>query len=142
MINYDQDFYGWTQEQAALLKCGQFTALDITNLVEEIETMGRSEKRELQSRLMVLLVHLLKWKYQPVRRGRSWQLTIEEQRGNCFDVLEDSPSLKSKLDAILLKAYINARTTASRETGLDKNDFPVSCPWTYEQIIDGSFYPD
>ena len=142
MINYDQDFYGWTQEQAALLKCGQFTALDITNLVEEIETMGRSEKRELQSRLMVLLVHLLKWKYQPVRRGRSWQLTIEEQRGNCFDVLEDSPSLKSKLDAILLKAYINARTTASRETGLDKNDFPASCPWTYEQIIDGSFYPD
>lgn len=142
MINYDQDFYGWTQEQAALLKCGQLTALDITNLVEEIETMGRSEKRELQSRLMVLLVHLLKWKYQPVRRGRSWQLTIEEQRGNCFDVLEDSPSLKSKLDAILLKAYINARTTASRETGLDKNDFPASCPWTYEQIIDGSFYPD
>ena len=142
MINYDQDFYGWTQEQAALLKCGQFTALDITNLVEEIETMGRSEKRELQSRLMVLLVHLLKWKYQPVRRGRSWQLTIEEQRGNCFDVLEDSPSLKLKLDAILLKAYINARTTASWETGLDKNDFPASCPWTYDQIIDGSFYPD
>ena len=142
MINYEQDFYGWTQEQAALLKAGQLNALDITNLIEEIETMGRSEKRELQSRLMVLLVHLLKWKYQPARRGRSWQLTIEGQRENCFDVLEDNPSLKSKLDAILARAYSNARITASEETGLDKNDFPVTCPWVYDQIIDSSYYPD
>ena len=88
MINYEQDFYGWTQEQAALLRGGQLHALDIANLIEEIEAMGRSEKRELQSRLMVLLVHLLKWKYQPARRGRSWQLTIEGQRENCLDVLE------------------------------------------------------
>jgi hypothetical protein len=69
-------------------------------------------------------------------------LTIEGQRENCFDVLEDSPSLKSKLDAILIRAYSNARTTASRETGLDKADFPALCPWTYEQIMDGSYYPD
>lgn len=72
MINYEQDFYGWTQEQGALLREGRFNALDIANLIEEIETMGRAEKRELQNRLMVLLVHLLKWKYQPARRGRSW----------------------------------------------------------------------
>ena len=142
MINYDQDFYGWTQEQAALLKGGQLNALDIANLIEEVETMGRSEKRALQSRLMVLLVQLLKWKYQPVRRGRSWQLTIEGQRENCLDVLEDNPSLKSKLDIILIRSYSSAKITASKETGLDKNNFPITCPWTYDQIIDNNYYPD
>ncbi|WP_338070450.1 DUF29 domain-containing protein [Bathymodiolus platifrons methanotrophic gill symbiont] len=76
MINYNTDFYGWTQEQAALLKAGRLSDLDIDNLLEEVETMGRSEKRELDSRLTVLLIHLLKWQYQPVRRGRSGQLTI------------------------------------------------------------------
>ena len=142
MINYDQDFYGWTQEQAALLKGGQLNALDIANLIEEVETMGRSEKRALQSRLMVLLVQLLKWKYQPVRRGRSWQLTIEGQRENCLDVLEDNPSLKSKLDTILIRSYSSAKITVSKETGLDKNNFPITCPWTYDQIIDNNYYPD
>lgn len=88
MINYENDFYGWTQQQAALLKAGRLNDLDIVNLIEEIETMGRSEKRELQSRLMVLLVHLLKWKYQPARRGRSWLLTIKGQRMNLEDVIE------------------------------------------------------
>lgn len=142
MINYEQDFYAWTQEQAALLKAGQLNDLDITNLVEEIESMGRSEKRELQSRLTILLVHLIKWKYQPARRGRSWQLTLEGQRANCFDVLEDNPSLKSKLDDILSKSYSNARIMASRETGIDKKDFPMTCPWDYDQITDSDYYPD
>jgi len=80
MISYEQDFYGWTQEQAALLRAGRLTDLDIENLIEEVETMGRSEKRELESRLTVLLLHLLKWKYQPNRRGRSWNLTIKGHR--------------------------------------------------------------
>jgi hypothetical protein len=142
MINYDQDFYGWTQEQAALLRAGRLNELDIINLIEEVETMGRSEKRELQNRLTVLLVHLLKWKYQPARRGRSWQLTIEGQRENCFDVIEDNPSLKSKLEAILSRSYSNARTAASKETGIDKNDFPTLCPWDYDQITDSDYYPD
>jgi hypothetical protein len=77
MATYETDFYGWTQQQAHLLKTGCLSSLDVANLIEEIETMGRSEKRELDSRLMVLLVHLLKWKYQPKRRGRSWELTIQ-----------------------------------------------------------------
>jgi hypothetical protein len=84
---------------------------------------------------------LLKWQYQPARRGRSWQLTIEGQRENCFDVLEDNPNLKSKLDVILARSYSNARTTASNETGLDKNDFPTLCPWTYDQITDKKLLP-
>jgi hypothetical protein len=142
MSNYDQDFYGWTQEQADLLKAGRLDDLDIANLIEEVESMGRNEKRELQGRLTVLLVHLLKWQYQPARRGRSWQLTIEAQRENCFDVLDDNPSLKPKLDAILLRSYSKARIMASQETGMDKNDFPITCPWNYNQITDNAYYPD
>lgn len=142
MINYEQDFYGWTQEQAALLRMGRLNDLDIENLIEEIETMGRSEKRELQSRLTILLVHLLKWEHEPARRGRSWQLTIEGQRANCFDVLEDNPSLKSKLDAILSRSYSNTRIMACKETGIDKKDFPATCPWNYDRIMDNDYYPD
>lgn len=142
MIDYQKDFYGWTQQQAFLLKAGRLNELDIVNLLEEIETMGRSEKRELDSRLTVLLVHLLKWQYQPVRRGKSWQLTIEGQRDNCFDVLEDNPSLKPQLNDIMLRAYSKARTLAAKETGLDKSMFPLNNPWTLAQLLDSEFYPD
>lgn len=106
MISYEKDFYSWTQEQASLLKSGQFNSLDIPNLIEEIETMGRSEKRELESRLTVLLLHLLKWKYQEVRRGRSWELSIIEQRLRFDETLEENPGLKSKLGEILTKASL------------------------------------
>jgi hypothetical protein len=104
MISYDQDFYSWTQEQAELLKHGRFSELDVENLIEEIEAMGRSEKRELESRLTVLLLHLLKWKYQEVRRGRSCELSIIEQRLKFEETLEENPGLKPKLDEILKKS--------------------------------------
>lgn len=142
MIHYERDFYGWTQEQAALLRAGRLDDLDVSNLIEEIESMGRSERRELQSRLTVLLVHLLQWRFQPARRGRSWQLTLEEQRDKCLDVLQDNPSLSSKLGDILVRSYSQARLVASRETGIDRDDFPPACPWTYEQIIDIAYYPE
>jgi hypothetical protein len=142
MIDYQKDFYGWTQEQAALLKAGRLNELDLVNLLEEIETMGRSEKRELDSRLTVLLVHLLKWHYQPMRRGKSWQLTIEGQRDNCTDVLMDNPSLKPQLNTVCDRSYSKARTLAAKETGLDKSVFPTTCAWTLAQILDNEFYPD
>lgn len=142
MINYDTDFYGWTQEQAALLKAGRLSELDIDHLLEEVETMGRSEKRELNSRLTVLLTHLLKWQFQPIRRGRSWQLTIEGQRINFSETLDENPSLKPQLDTILNKAYAKAIIKASQETGLDKNIFPHACPWALSEILDDNFYPD
>lgn len=142
MINYEQDFYGWTQEQAALLRAGRLADLDIENLIEEIETMGRSEKRELESRLIVLLQHLLKWKYQDVRRGRSWELSIIEQRLKFDETLDENPGLKPKLDEVLVKAYKFAVIQASRETKLSIKVFPESCPWTFEQITDAAFYPD
>jgi hypothetical protein len=140
MTNYDKDFYGWTQEQAALLRAGRLTDLDIENLIEEIETMGRSEKRELESRLTVLLPHLLKWRYQEVWRGRSWELTIHEQRLRFAETLDDNPGLKPNLDEVLNKAYQYAILQAARETKISKNLFPVSCPWTLEQITDTVFF--
>ncbi|TRW90039.1 DUF29 domain-containing protein [Candidatus Methylobacter oryzae] len=142
MISYEKDFYGWTQEQAALLRAGRLTELDIENLIEEVETMGRSEKRELESRLTVLLLHLLKWKYQDVRRGRSWELSIIEQRLKFEETLGENPGLKPQLGAILLKAYKYAVIQASRETHLSRSVFPTECPWTFEQITDDNFFPD
>ena len=142
MINYHTDFYGWTQEQAAFLKAGRLTELDIKNLMEEVETMGRSEKRELDSRLTVLLIHLLKWQYQPIRRSRSGRLTIEGQRIDFSETLEENPSFKPQLDTILKKSYAKSVIKTSQETALDEQTFPSVCPWTVAQILDHNFYPD
>ncbi len=142
MSDYQKDFYSWTCEQAELLKAGRFNELDVFNLVEEIETMGRSEKRELQSRLMVLLVHLLKWQYQPARRGRSWILTIKGQRINLEDVINDNPGLKPQLLDLLSNAYRLAIVEASKQTMLEESIFPVKCPWTLDQIRDEGYFPD
>lgn len=142
MSNYDNDFYGWTQDQAAALRAGHLSELDIENLIEEIESMGRSEKRALESRLTVLLAHLLKWQYQPSRRGKSWQLTCEGQRINFENVLDDNPSLKGQLDSVLTRAYAKARIEAAKETGLDKDVFRLICPWNWQQIRDNAYYPD
>jgi hypothetical protein len=141
-MSYDNDFYGWTVDQASALKSGHFEQIDIQNLVEEIETMGRSEKRALESRLTVLLVHLLKWKYQPAFRGRSWKLTIDGQRLNVDDILDDNPSLKPFLDDVIVRAYVKARIKASSETGLDETSLPVELPWTFDQINNPAFYPE
>jgi len=142
VISYDQDFYSWTQEQAELLKNGRFSELDIDNLIEEVEAMGRSEKRELESRLTILLLHLLKWKYQEVRRERSWQLSIDEQRIQFEETLNENPGLKQKLDEIIKKAYRLAVIQASRETSISKAVFPECCPWILAQFIEDGFYPD
>lgn len=142
MINYEQDFYGWTQEQAALLRSGRLTDLDIENLIEEVETMGRSEKRALESRLSVLLLHLLKWHYQPPKRGNSWKYTIIEQRLKFQRVLKQNPGLKSEINTILTDAYEYALLKATHETGLRADIFPAQCPWTLEQLSDDTYYPE
>jgi len=138
---YDQDFYKWTQESARLLREGRFSDLDIENLVEEVESMGRSEKREFISRLAVLIAHLLKWGYQPGKRSRSWASTIVEQRSEVADVLEDNPSFKSTLDDMILRAYKKAVIKVESETGLDEKAFPEACPYSFEQIMDRKFLP-
>lgn len=134
---YDTDFYKWASKQADLLRTGKLSEADIEHIAEEIESMGKSEKRELISRLKVLFVHLLKWKYQPSRQSKSWQLTIKEQRMMLFDHLEDNPSLKAIQDEVVLKAYRLARTKAARETGLDEDIFPEQCPYSFDEALQG-----
>jgi len=139
---YETDFYGWTQAQADTLKAGSFASLDLKNLIEEIESMGRSEQREMESRLETLLTHLLKWKFQPKRKGTSWELTIKEQRNRLADHLAKNPSLKSKIQESLTGAYRYAIYGASRETKLPESTFPARCPWTFEQVSAPDFWPE
>jgi hypothetical protein len=139
---YDEDFYAWANEQAALLRSGQFAAADIAHIAEEIESMGKTEKRELTNRLALLLMHLLKWRFQPAIRSTSWRLTIEEQRDRLADHMADNPSLKAKLSETMASAHRLARLSAARETGIPLPQFPEVCPWSYEQIIDPNFWPD
>lgn len=139
---YDTDFYAWANQQAALLRAGRLGEADIANIAEEIESMGRSEKRELISQLAVLLMHLLKWRFQPGMRGKSWRLTIEVQRLEAAEHLADNPSLKSQMNEMLQKAYRRARLEAARETSHDSSTFPASCPWSYDEIIDDTFWPE
>jgi hypothetical protein len=139
---YDTDFYAWTAEQAALLRAGRLSEADVENIAEEIESMGRSERGELVNRLAVLLVHLLRWRYQPELRGRSWRLTIEEQRDALQGHLADNPSLKSQLDELIVRAYRRARFGAERETHLPRSTFPTDCPFTLDEAMQPDFWPD
>lgn len=141
MTSYDSDFYGWAKEQADLLRAGSLNQLDTQNLLEEIEAMGTSAENELESRLEVLFIHLLKWQFQSERQSRSWTLTIEEQRRKIDRRLKKSPSLKHKLPEILENAYGDAIIGAERETNIKRNVFPTTCPWTFEQVMNNDFYP-
>lgn len=141
-VKYEQDFYGWTQEQARLLREGRFAELDVANVVEEIETLGRGERRELVSHLNVLLTHLLKWAYQPERRGPSWRLTLEAQRLQTRQHLRENPSLKPYLDDAMELAYRLALIETERQTRLSRKRFPAVCPWSFEQAIADDFWPD
>jgi len=132
---YDRDFYAWINAQAALLRSGNLSAADVANIAEEIETLGRSEKRELRSRLAVLHMQLLKWQFQPGRRGRSWEISIANARNELTEHLADNPSLKATLPEATVSAYRRARLDAEQETGLPGNTFPVDCPWTFEQAM-------
>jgi hypothetical protein len=139
---YDSDFYAWANQQAALLRAGRLTEADIENIAEEIESMGRSERRELVNRLAVLLHHLLKWQHQPLFRGASWRLTVEEQRYRLEDHLKDNPSLKSQIPQSTREAYRLAMVRALRETGFDRGTFPDDCPYTFEQAMNAEFWPE
>ncbi|MGA9381516.1 MAG: DUF29 domain-containing protein [Phormidium sp.] len=137
---YEQDFYLWIETTAQQLKEGKFDQVDLTNLIEEIESMGRSEKRELKSRLIVLLMHLLKWQYQPEKRSESWRSIISEQRICIEGLLEDSPSLKPLISEVFDDCYQKARLKAADETGIKLNFFPKESPFTLEETLKVSFF--
>lgn len=140
---YESDFYQWVQRQKQLLASQQFDQLDLKNLIEEVDEMGKSEYKSLRSHLTHLLSHCLKWYYQPEKRetGYSWQYTIVEQRKMVARVLRESPSLKHKLDDLYLEAYEYGRIEATKETLLPEATFPVECPWSFEQVMVEGWLP-
>lgn len=140
-ITYDKDIIAWANEQAALLRAGNFSAIDIEHIAEEIEDVGKSEQRELESRMSVLLAHLMKWQVQPVRQSASWQRTIKEQRKRIALALRKTPSLSRSLqDAEWMDAvWSDAVTQAINDTGLDT--FAESCPWSNEQVLSAEWLP-
>ena len=138
---YETDFYAWTQEQVLLLSKHQWSQLDLLNLIEEIESLGKQQRQELRNRLSVLIGHLLKWEYQSSKRSRSWLATIRVQRRDTLRLLKDNPSLKSYLEDIVSEAYENGRDLAMGETDFPEETFPKTCPYSLTEILDNSFYP-
>src|SRR5271166_2463730 len=139
---HDSDFYAWSLEQAALLRAGRIGEADLAAIAEEIESMGKTEKRELISRLTILLMHLLKWRRQPAGRGNSWRLSITNARHEIADLLDDNPSLKTVIDDVTASAYRYARRKAAIEMGLDEDAFPAQCPWSFAEAMDAGFWPE
>ena len=139
---YERDFYAWANEQAELLRRGRLSEADIDHIAEEIESMGRTEKRELVSRLAALLMHLLKWQFQPDRRGASWQATIRVQRRALERHMRDNPSLRATLPDSIAEGYGDAVIEAAGETDLPEASIPATCPWAFEQFMDQTFWPD
>jgi hypothetical protein len=139
---YERDFFTWTQEQARLLRERRFDDLDLDNLVDEVESVGSSEKHEIRRRLKVLLTHLLKWKFQPGLRGVSWRRTIRQQREAIAEIIETSPSLRAYPSQVMRTAYTGASVSASEETGMMIGIFPEACPFSVDQILDLEFFPE
>jgi Domain of unknown function DUF29 len=149
---YDTDFIAWVESTTQLLKQGKFSKLDIKNLIDEVEDLGKRDKREIQSNLVVLLTHLLKWQYQQERRSypesgndkydNSWARTIAEHRDRIQRSLKDSPSLLKTFESSLDDCYKKSRKNAARETGLSINIFPEICGYGNEEILDDDFWPN
>jgi hypothetical protein len=138
--SHDHDFYAWAMETAKALRKRYFKYIDWDSIAEEIEDMGRSEKRALRNHIAILMTHLLKWIYQPeLTPNKSWALTIKEQRRQIDQLLQDNPSLKSHLPEISVLAYEDAVLKAAKETDFEEEYFPQTAPWSFETIMDTAF---
>jgi hypothetical protein len=140
-VTYDEDFYAWSMEQVELLRSGELSEIDAANIAEELESMGKNNRRELGSRMALLLMHLLKWRYQPNRRSPSWATTVRDQRDEIEAILVDSPSLRPVVRDTLSALYTRAKRKAIGETGLPEAAFPADCPFTPDQILAEDFLP-
>lgn len=138
---YEKDFVSWLEKTAVLLYQRRFEEVDIDNLIEEIEDMGRSEKRAIRSQLTRLLMHWLKWKYQPEKSSKSWLFSIKESRKQIERLLRESPSLKNHLQENFEMCYQDAREDAADETDLPIESFPIVCFLPLEQAMDKTFLP-
>ena len=139
---YETDFAAWTAEQARRLRGLKPTGLDWENLAEEMDSLGRSDKRAIGSALKVVLEHLLKWQFQPDKRSTSWSDSLEEHRDRISRILEDSPSLATLPQEILKREYQRARRKVLRDTRLSAKSIPSTCPFTVEQALDPNFWPN
>lgn len=139
---YEADFHAWSKDQAARLRELRPNSIDWENLAEEIETLGRSEKREIESRMNVLVLHLLKWSWQPEHRKSGWRASIIEQRRQLARIVRENPSLADYPAAVLEEEFEVARLNAADETGLPEETFPETCPFTIDQVLDPDFWPD
>ncbi len=141
-VGYEEDLYGWTQEQAALLRAHRPEGLDWDHLAEELESMVGRDRRELKNRLRVILLHLLKWQAQPARRGASWRKSLRTQRRHIRDLLQQSPSLRQHVSGLAREAYADAVKDAIDETGLPADRFPADCPYAPADALAEDYLPD
>ncbi len=137
--SYDRDYAAWAEQTAKQLRDQQFGAVDLENLIDELDDMSRREKRSLTSNVRVILMHLLKYAFQPEKQSRSWLVTIREHRIRLAEILADSPSLQNYLDEQFETCYAQARREASDETGLSLETFPIESPFTVFQCLDENF---
>ncbi|ASC70828.1 hypothetical protein XM38_017750 [Halomicronema hongdechloris C2206] len=139
---YELDFYAWITRNVALLRAGQLSDIDAEHIAEELDSMGKRDLRQLRSRLQLLVMHLLKWQYQPDRQSKSWLATIDHQRDEIEMLILDSPSLRRELDPTLAMIYPKAVRDAQRETGLARDTFPETCPFSLDEILNQQFLPE
>jgi hypothetical protein len=139
---YDHDYFAWTVEQGRLLRGLRPTGLDWENVAEEIESLGRSDKRSIENNLNVVVLHLLKWRYQAEKRKGDWKSSLIEHRKRLNRLVAESPSLRHYPAEVLAREYTVARLRASAETGLPESAFPEECPFTIEQVLAPDFWPD
>ena len=136
---YERDYHQWLLETTRLLKNKEFALLDLENLIEEIASLGKSEKRAITSNLIVVMLHLLKWRYQPHKRSNSWKSSIREHRRRIQRLITDSPSLKNYLSQMQADCYLAAKKQASDETGLSLLVFPEESPFSFAECLDEDF---
>ena len=141
-VDYEGDLVAWAEANARLLRLGRLEEVDAEHIAEELEDMGKSERRALGSHLQNLVMHLLKWQYQPQRRGRSWRFSVLNARASVQAILDDSPSLAPRVEALMQKSWHLAREQAIAETGLPEERFPEACPYGIEQVLDSEFWPN
>ncbi|MGP9813142.1 DUF29 domain-containing protein [Rhodopseudomonas sp. NSM] len=133
---YREDLYGWVEDQVALLKAGRMSEIDAVNIADELGDVGKTEYDRLQSAIRIVLLHLLKWDHQSERRSRSWVLSIREHRRRIARVLRDNPSLQPRISQGVVEGYEDAVDDAVKETGLAETDFPATCPYDWQAIVE------
>jgi ribosomal protein L29 len=138
---YEQDYYGWLQQQVHLLRRGQLEVLDIQNVAEELEALGRQERRELEHRHAILIAHLLKWQVQPQGRSNSWKASIRQQRRQIARLLTRNPSLQPYKEEAMDVGFQDGLDLAAGETNLPDEAFPSVCPYSWPELTDSQFWP-